>query len=159
MKHAWLVAARDTRVSARLLVLSCLGLVGVVLVAQPAAIFGAAGEAAARPIAPLSVLLGMGTACASAMAYVSARMIGPGESPLVITFWFGAMGAVLAPLGTLALAGGFVAAPTPAALWLQLGAGLVGWLGQLLLNAGLSMAPVGPSSVMRYSELVTLLMR
>lgn len=134
-----------------------LGLIGVVLVAQPAAVFGAAGEAAARPVAPLSVLLGMGTACASAMAYVSARMIGPGESPLVITLWFGAMGAVLAPLGTLALAGGFVAAPTPAALWLQLGAGLVGWLGQLLLNAGLSMAPVGPSSVMRYSELVMAL--
>ena len=136
---------------------ACLGLVGVVLVAQPAALFGAAGQAAARPLAPLSVLLGLGTACASAMAYVSARMIGPGESPLVITLWFGALGAVVAPVATLALAGGFVRAASPAALWLQLGAGLVGWLGQVLLNAGLSMAPVGPSSVMRYSELVMAL--
>jgi drug/metabolite transporter (DMT)-like permease len=135
---------------------AALGLVGVVLVAQPAALFGAAGAAAARPIAPLSVLLGLATACASAMAYVSARMIGAGESPLVITLWFGALGAALAPLACLA-SGGFVAAPSAAAAWLQVGAGLVGWLGQVLLNAGLSRAPVGPSSVMRYSELVLAL--
>ena len=36
-------------------------------------------------------------------------------------------------------------------------AAVIGWLGQILLNAGLSRAPVGPSSVMRYSELVLAL--
>ena len=138
-------------------VMAALGLVGVVFVAQPAALFGSAGGAAARPLAPTSVLLGLATACASAMAYISARMIGSNEDPLVITLWFGALGAVASPLLCLAAVGGFVPAPTPAALWLQVGAGFIGWLGQLFLNAGLSMAPVGPSSVMRYMELVMAL--
>jgi drug/metabolite transporter (DMT)-like permease len=127
-----------------------LGLLGVVFVAQPSSVFGGSGE----PIAPLAVLAGLGTACASSMAYVSARMIGPSEDPLVITLWFGVLGALCAPLLTVAVEGGFMAAPSAAAAWLQVAAGLVGFFGQIFLNAGLSMAPVGPSSVMRYSELV-----
>ena len=148
----WLLGEAFTWVDASA---GLLGLLGVLLVAQPASLFGSAGQA---PIAPLTVALALATACASAMAYVSARIIGPGEDPLVITLWFGGLGALAAPLLLLATEGGPVATPpsTPA-FWLQLAAGVLGFAGQVGLNAGLSMAPVGPSSVMRYSELVLAL--
>jgi len=134
------------------------GLIGVLLIAQPTQLFGGtAGGAASRPIAAESVILGLATACCSSMAYISARRIGPGEDFLVTTLWFAGMGVLVTPFLVLLVAGSFVASTVPAATYLQVGAGFLGWIGQLFLNSGLARAPSGPASVMRYAELVIAL--
>jgi len=136
-------------------VAALVGLLGVVFIAQPSALFGASG--ADRPLSPTSVLVGLAAACCSAMAYVSARRIGPGEDFLVTTLWFASLGCLVTPFMVLAVAGGFVPSSTPAATQLQVAAGFLGWIGQLFLNNGLAQAPSGPASVMRYAELIIAL--
>lgn len=131
------------------------GLLGVVFIAQPSALFGASG--ADRPLSPISVLIGLAAAGCSAMAYVSARLIGPGEDFLVTTLWFASLGVICTPFMVLVVAGGFVPSSTPAATNLQVAAGFLGWIGQLFLNSGLAQAPSGPASVMRYAELIIAL--
>ena len=130
-----------------------LGLVGVVLVAQPAAIFGGA----ATPLSPLAVAVGVSGACFSACAFLSIRTIGPGEDPFVVTLAFAVCGCLFSPIILLATAGTWQAVEQPLQAWLLVGVGVTGFLGQLLLNAGMGMAPAGPAAVMRYLDLVNAL--
>ena len=130
-----------------------LGLLGVVLVAQPAAIFGGA----AAPLSPLAVVVGVSGACFSAGAFLSIRTIGPGEDPFVVTLAFAVCGCLFSPIVLLATAGTWKAVEQPLHAWLLIGIGVTGFLGQLLLNAGMGMAPAGPAAVMRYLDLVNAL--
>lgn len=127
-----------------------LALLGVLFVAQPRAVFGGDGAGEAPWWAVCVALLG---AVSSAMAYVSIRRIGKAEDPLVVVLWFSVMGSVVAPLLAAALQGGFVPVNTPRAAGLLLGAGVSGWAGQVLLNAGMARAPAAPAVIMRYADI------
>jgi drug/metabolite transporter (DMT)-like permease len=131
-----------------------LGLAGVVLVAQPTAIFGGG---AAAPLSPLAVLVGVSGACFSACAFLSIRTIGPGEDPFVVTLAFAVCGCLFSPILLLATAGAWQEVKDPALAWLLVGVGVTGFFGQLLLNAGMGMAPAGPAACMRYLDLVNAL--
>jgi len=129
-------------------------MLGVVLVAQPPALFGAApGGAPAAPLAPGAVAVALGGAVCSAMAFVSARRIGPGEDTLVVVLLFALLGCAVTPAAAAA-AGALGAPPSRREAALMLAAGVAGWVGQLLLNAGMQAAPAGPAAVMRYADLV-----
>ena len=125
---------------------------GVLLVAQPASLFGGAGGGGA-PVPAGAVAVALAGAVCSAMAFVSARRIGPGEDTLVVVLLFAALGCVVTPLLAAATgAWGVVATPRDAAL--MVAAGVTGWAGQLLLNGGMQTAPAGPAAIMRYADLV-----
>ena len=121
---------------------------GVVLVAQPAAIFGGEGEVPA-----LAVVVCLFGALTSSLAYVTIRQLGPTADPLVITLAFSAVGSVIAPLLLL-----MAQVPQPLAsgedIWQMLLVGLLGYLGQLALNRGIQLAPAGPATVMRYTDVI-----
>ena len=114
-----------------------LGWLGVVLVLQPGSGTGAPG-----------VLLALGGALLTAVAYVSVRQLGRSEHPLVIVLWF--------PLMAVPLSLPFVllepVLPTAAeALWL-LGVGLFTQLGQLGLTHGLTRLPAGRATALGYAQ-------
>ena len=114
-----------------------LGWLGVVLVLQP-------GSGTHAP----GVLLALGGALLTAVAYVSVRQLGRSEHPLVIVLWF--------PLMAVPLSLPFVllepVLPTAAeALWL-LGVGLFTQLGQLGLTHGLTRLPAGRATALGYAQ-------
>ena len=114
-----------------------LGWLGVVLVLQPGSGTGAPG-----------VLLALGGALLTAVAYVSVRQLGRSEHPLVIVLWF--------PLMAVPLSRPFVllepVLPTAGeALWL-LGVGLFTQLGQLGLTHGLTRLPAGRATALGYAQ-------
>lgn len=92
-----------------------LGLIGLLLVAQPQALFGAVAE----PLDPLGVLAAFLGALFSSCAYVTVRKLGRSEHPLVIVFYF--------PLVALPAA---LPSMVPHALWPE----GVEWLWLLLLG-------------------------
>ena len=124
---------------------------GVIVITQPAALFG--GSASQMP--PLLVaIIFVGCVCSS-MAYITIRLIGPGEDPLVVTLWFAVVGSLCSPvLAALFQGFGDGARWDARIVWLELGIGVTGFLGQILLNRGLALAPAGPATVMRYTEIV-----
>jgi drug/metabolite transporter (DMT)-like permease len=130
---------------------AALAMVGVVLIAQPAALFGGddgSGGGAVPWFAVLVCLLGSVT---SSMAYITVRQLS-GADAVVVTLYLSAVGAGVTAL----LMGGFraVAPVTTAAEWGWLAVvGLAGFVGQVLLNRGLQRAPAGPAMAMRYTEL------
>lgn len=133
---------------------AALAMVGVLLVAQPTSIFPPSeGGGQEAPVG--AVLVALAGSCFSAMAYISARAIGPGEDALVLVLYFAALGCITVPFACLAT-GAFVP-PTSTSMLLQLAAGVTGWAGQVFLNAGLQRAPAGPAVVMRYCDLVIAL--
>ena len=134
---------------------AALAMLGVLLVAQPAVLFPPS-EGGGQEVPAVAVAVALAGSCFSAMAYVSARAIGPGEDALVLVLYFATLGCVTVPLAGLAT-GAFAVAPSGTSAALQVAAGLSGWAGQVLLNAGLQRAPSGPATVMRYVELVIAL--
>jgi len=127
---------------------------GVVVIAQPAALFGDG----ASTIPPALVLVILAGAVCSAMAYITIRQIGPSEDPLVVTLWFAAVGIVISPFMALALQGfGDLSRWDARVCWLEFGIGATGFAGQVLLNRGIALAPAGPAILMRYSEIVVAL--
>ena len=134
-----------------------LGLCGVVLVAQPAALFGEATPGvASQPLSPVAVLVGLCGACLSSGAFLSIRNLG-GEDVYVVTLWFSLLGCLLSPFLMLATSGGWQQIPSPMHSLLLCGVGASGFLGQLMMNFGMGIAPAGPASVMRYLDLINAL--
>lgn len=128
-------------------------LAGVVLVAQPASIFGG-GAADDEPLSLVVVLVSLFGAVCSALAYVAIRMIGPNEDALVITLVYSTMGAVLAPVSSLVFQQTW-SAPEGASEWVMMVAiGATAFVGQVLLNRGIQIAPAGPAAVMRYGDVI-----
>jgi drug/metabolite transporter (DMT)-like permease len=78
---AWLLHERLNRV-----VFVCLGLgiAGILLVAQPSALFGLHSQ----PLPPLAIAAAMGGAVLSSCAYVIVRKLGATEHPMVIVLYF-----------------------------------------------------------------------
>ena len=134
---------------------SVLAMAGVVLIAQPVAIFGGAATSSIEPIAVLVCLFG---AMAAALAYITVRQLGPSADTLVVTLYFSSVGAIIAPTLLALFQHPVWAEPDPAFFWSDVGlfsvVGVNGFIGQVLLNRGIQNAPASLAVCMRYSDLV-----
>ncbi len=121
-------------------------LAGVVLVAQPTALFGGLGAG----LDPLAVAIGLVGALMSASAWVATRRLGRTEEPLVIVFYFSLVSTVCSlPL----LAVEFVMPTGPE--WLILvGLGVLTHFGQMQLTRGLTLEPAGRAAPVGYVQIV-----
>ena len=145
-----------------------LSLVGIVLIAQPTAIFGPApsppppspssspsppSPSADRIFAVGLQLLGV---CGSAIAYTAIRWIGPRAHPLVSMLYFSGLASV-GSAAAIALVPGIPAIPMPRG-WLEWGlvAGLAftGFVVQWTLTKGLQLEKAGRGLQMMYVQLV-----
>lgn len=138
---AWLMLGEP--IGKRVLLAMALGWCGVLLVAQPASLLaGAAG------LPPLAVLIALGGALFTSLAYVSVRSLGTSEHPLVIVFYF--------PLVALPLSLPLVALdpvmPTPNELLWLIGVGVFTQLGQVYLTRGLTALPAAQATAISYVQ-------
>ena len=140
---AWLLLAEP--IGRRVGIAVALGWAGVVLVAQPAILSGAA-----NPLPTLPVLIGIAGALCTALAYVSVRSLGNSEHPLVIVFYFPL---VALPLSLPALLLQPVMPSARELLWL-LGVGLFTQLGQLGLTRALTALPAAQATAISYVQVL-----
>lgn len=131
-------------VAASLVLSLALSLVGVLLVARPAAIFGGA----AAELDPLGLAAAFGGALFSAIAYVLVRRLSSSEHTLVIIFYF--------PLVTVPLALPWVLTH---GLWprgwewlVLLGVGIATQLAQVYLTRGIQLLPAGRATSLSYLQ-------
>ncbi len=140
---AWLVLGEP--IGKRVVLAMVLGWSGVLLVAQPA---GLLQGASALP--PLAVLIAVGGAVFTSLAYVSVRSLGTSEHPLVIVFYF--------PLVALPLSLPLVALnpvlPTAGELLWLIGVGVFTQLGQVYLTQGLTALPAAQATAISYVQVV-----
>lgn len=130
---AWLLAERF---APRDWLFVAAGLLGVVLVARPATLFGGGG---AESIDPAAVGIALAGAFFSACAYVTVRRIGSREHPLVVVFYF----PLVAVPACLPLALPDLVWPRGVEwLWL-LGIGVTTQIAQVLMTRGLQLMPAG----------------
>lgn len=129
-------------------------MLGVVFISQPPVIFGNLDNHSS-PISWIVIIVIFLGSCCSAMAYITIRTIGSGVSPLTVVLWFSLVGTVFAPILAFALQS-FTDLTTLTSVQsgLILGIGFCGWVGQILLNRGIALSPVGPATVMRYADVV-----
>src|SRR5690606_36273844 len=118
-------------------------LLGIVLVAQPVALFG--GTAGARASVVLVALAG---AVCSAVAYVIVRHLRTTEDPLVIVFYF----PLVAVPATLPLMTGHAVRPRGAAWLGLLGVGLSTQVAQVFMTRGLFRLPAGAATGISYLQ-------
>ncbi|KAG0027974.1 hypothetical protein BGZ81_005137 [Podila clonocystis] len=152
---------------------STVSMVGVVLVAKPSVLFpppppssppSALGESmfmlgvmekdsAERRL--FGALAALGGAMCSAVAYVLVRKIGKqGAHSMQHVTYFGVVSCFVSVLGLYALQGGYVE-PKGTLMWTGLVAlGVAAFVGQVLLNSGLQLSPLGPGTLMRMNDIV-----
>ncbi|MEA5421656.1 DMT family transporter [Synechococcus sp. CCY9202] len=145
---AWL--ALGERIGRRVLAAMAVGWLGVLLVAQPAALLGGMGRASAPSLPLIPVLIALAGALCTALAYVSVRQLGRSEHPLVIVFYY--------PLVAVPLSLPLVALdpvmPTPVELLWLVGVGLFTQLGQVWLTRGLTALPAAKATAISYAQVV-----
>jgi drug/metabolite transporter (DMT)-like permease len=140
---AWLLRERT---GTGLLLSLALGVVGVLVVARPAALFGSA-SAVFEPLALAAALAG---AFLSACAYVAVRHLSATEHPVVIVFYF----AWVTVMSALPLVAPSLVAPTAFELLILLGVGVSAQLGQLALTRGLQLEPAARATALSYLQVV-----
>ena len=133
------------RVRAGIVASVAASLVGVVLVAQPAALFGAAGLDA------VGVALVMAAAVLMGLAYVAVRKLRETDHPLAIIFALSWAGLVLSV--PFALGGGW-RWPSPDGWALVLGVGLTTQVGQWTLTRGLYLLDAATATAVGYVQIV-----
>ena len=133
-------------ISRGIAIASGLCLVGVVLVAQPEAIFGAGADS----LDPFWVGVAVVGAVASALAYVTVRRLGQTEHALVIVFYFPL---VNIPASLPLVVGNFVWPEGVDWLWL-LGVGIATQIGQMSLTHGLIALPASQATSLSYLQVV-----
>ncbi|KAF9170229.1 hypothetical protein BGX21_005114, partial [Mortierella sp. AD011] len=88
-------------------------------------------------------------------AYVIVRKIGKqGAHSMQHVTYFGFVSCVVSFIGLYTLQGGYVA---PQGTWMWTGVAAVGvssFFGQVLINSGLQLAPLGPGTLMRMNDIV-----
>jgi drug/metabolite transporter (DMT)-like permease len=123
-----------------------LGLAGLLLIAQPAALFGGL----AAPLDPVGLIAACLGAFFSACAYVTVRTLGQGEHPLVIVFYF----PLIALPASLVTMGGAALWPEGIEwLWLVL-LGLSTQVGQVAVTLGFASAAAGRMAAYSYVQVV-----
>jgi drug/metabolite transporter (DMT)-like permease len=138
---AWVLRERLDRT---VIVSLALGLIGVVVVAQPRTLFGGSGA----PLPPLAVGAALAGAVLSSCAYVMVRKLGASEHPLVIVLYF--------PL--VALPASLPALLTTAVwphglewLWLLI-VGVSTQIGQVSITRALALGAAGRTAVYSYVQ-------
>ncbi|KAF9353178.1 hypothetical protein BGX26_009031 [Mortierella sp. AD094] len=158
---------------------STVSMIGVVLVAKPSVLFPPKSVLSPSPPAsgsPMSSVMMMllqreqgdedhrrilgamsalcGAMCA-AVAYVTVRKIGKqGAHSMQHVTYFGFISCLVSIIGLYTLQGGYVA---PQGTWMWAGVTSVGvssFFGQILINSGLQLAPLGPGTLMRMNDIV-----
>jgi drug/metabolite transporter (DMT)-like permease len=138
---AWLLLGEPLRKRIGLAVL--LGWLGVTLVVQPEWM----GETV-RNLPLLAVLVGLGGALLTALAYVSVRRLSVREHPLVIVFYFPFISVPV----TLPLLWGQGVWPTLTEWFWLIGVGLFTQLGQVWLTEGLAVLPAARATSINYVQ-------
>lgn len=121
-----------------------LGLCGLLLVAQPAALFGAD----ARALDPFAILVAAMGALFSSCAVVTVRKLGASENALVIVFYFPL---IALPLSLPALGSSGIWPEGLEWLWLLL-VGVFTQIGQVSLTRGLAFDAAGRSAAYTYLQ-------
>ncbi|KAG0335206.1 hypothetical protein BG004_000088 [Podila humilis] len=100
-------------------------------------------------------IAGVCGAMCSAVAYVLVRKIGKqGAHSMQHVTYFGVVSCVVSVAGLYAFQGGYVQ-PEGSVMWIGLVAlGVSAFAGQILLNSGLQLAPLGPGTLMRMNDIV-----
>ncbi|KAG0057341.1 hypothetical protein BGZ83_011584 [Gryganskiella cystojenkinii] len=154
---------------------STVSMVGVVLVAKPSVLFPpspfppSVGDEASllmmallqreeeeedrhRLFGALAALCG---AMCSAVAYVLVRKIGKqGAHSMQHVTYFGAVSCFVSLAGLYVMQGGYVA-PQGSMMWTGIiSLGVSAFVGQIMLNSGLQLAPLGPGTLMRQNDIV-----
>jgi len=144
---AWLVLGEP--IGRRVLLAVLVGWTGVLLVARPGQLLGAAGSlAGATTLAGPAVLIAVAGAFCTALAYVSVRSLARSEHPLVIVFYFPLVAVPLSlPLVLLNPAW-----PTPVELLWLLGVGVFTQLGQVFLTSSLVALPAARATAISYVQ-------
>jgi drug/metabolite transporter (DMT)-like permease len=144
---AWLLLGE--RIGRRLLLAVLVGWTGVLLVARPDQLLGAAGAmAGASTLAGPAVLIAVAGAFCTALAYVSVRSLARSEHPLVIVFYFPLVAVPLSlPLVLLNPVW-----PTPVELLWLLGVGVFTQLGQVFLTSSLVALPAARATAISYVQ-------
>lgn len=132
--------------SRRLFLATGVSLLGVVLVAHPASIFGDAN----RSLDPVWVAVAIAGAAFSAAAYVVVRRLSARENPLVIVFYFPL---VTLPAAIPTVGSDFVWPVGIEWLWL-LGIGVATQIGQVSLTRGLAVLPAARGTAFSYLQVV-----
>jgi len=135
------------RAGAGVLLSLALGVSGVLLVARPAFLFGAASAA---DLPPLALLAALGGAFFSACAYVAVRHLSATEHPLVIVFYF----AFVATFASLPFAARAAVVPHGYEWALLAGVGVAAQLGQVALTHGLRLEPATRATALSYLQVV-----
>ncbi|MFM7453347.1 MAG: DMT family transporter, partial [Cyanobium sp.] len=144
---AWLVLGEP--IGRRVLLAVLVGWTGVLLVARPGQLLGAAGSlAGATTLAGPAVLIAVAGAFCTALAYVSVRSLARSEHPLVIVFYFPLVAVPLSlPLVLLNPVW-----PTPLELLWLLGVGVFTQLGQVFLTSSLVALPAARATAISYVQ-------
>ena len=121
-------------------------LAGVVLVAQPTALFGGVGSG----LDPLAVGAALAGAVLSASAWVVTRKLGRTEASLVIVFYF----ALVSTLCSIPPVMARFVAPNALEWLLLVGVGVATHFGQLNLTRGLKMEKAGRAAAVCYLQIV-----
>ncbi|HKP59997.1 MAG TPA: DMT family transporter [Polyangiales bacterium] len=121
-----------------------LGLTGMVLIAQPAALFGS--ESAA--LSPLGLAAAVAGAVFSSCAYVTVRKLGASEHPLVIVLYFPL---VALPASIPAMLGGAIWPRGIEWLWLLL-VGISTQIGQVSITRALTLDAAGRNAAYSYVQ-------
>ena len=149
---AWLLLRE--RIGLRMVLAAGLGWLAVVLLTSPTALIGLLGPLGAllghrgQALPWLGVMLAIGGALLSALAYVSVRALGRTEHPLVIVFYFPLVGLLL----TLPLVALHPLWPTAWEALGLMGIGLFTQLGQIGVTKGLLGMPAARATAMSYGQ-------
>lgn len=138
----WLLGER---VKPREAVLVLVSLIGVVLIARPAFVFGGAPR-----LDLLAVAIALAGSMFSASAYVTVRKLGRTEHPLVIVFYFTLVTVPGSIPGVLLDA----VWPTPFEWGVLLAIGLAAQAGQVYITRGLQLEPAGRATAVGYLQIV-----
>lgn len=133
-------------ISFRLLVATGLGFGGVLLIARPAALFGAAAQTVPGTVVLIAFLGAFLTAC----AYVMVRKLIAREHELVIIFYFML---ISLPASLPGLAGGAFW-PTGREWLLLLAVGVSAQVAQVAMTRGMRQVPVGSATVIMYMQIL-----
>lgn len=130
-----------------------LSFAGIVLVAKPGFLFGAAGGGAATSLDPVATAAAVAGAFFAGCAYVCVRKLGRREHPLVIVLYFPLVTVVSAPATVPLMSEGAV---WPAGMdWLALlGVGIAAQVGQVALTRGMQHEPAGRATALSYLQVV-----
>lgn len=132
------------RVTPRVVGASVVALLGVILVARPAFLFGA--DASGLPLLP--VLAGLAGAVASAAAYVTVRTLRTTDHALVVVLYFPL---VATPAAVPAMLPDAVW-PAPVDLALLLAIGVCVQIAQVFMTRGIHLEPAGRATAISYVQ-------